>query len=170
MWHRAPSNFSVALDNEMSVGPRHRELHQEYVGELRQAVSEVREWWDALVARTVEITGSRIAAATELERRWPVGPSAHPRILGVIAKYYVACEMLNLRLRKEMRTHPEAMTAYRYAETDGSDDVEEEPDAPVPPGVFVGEMLASAATRDLQKVVFYLKYWPVGVDETGQFV
>jgi hypothetical protein len=146
-------------------------LHYQYAEELRRAADEVQMWWDALVADTVETTGSRVAAAAVLERRWPAGPSAHPRVLAVIIKYYLACEALNERLRAEQRSAPQRLPAFTREDVDESLDLEnEEYDAPVPPGVFVGEMLASKDTRDLARIVAQLKYWPVGVDDTGQFV
>ena len=154
----------------MSMGPRHEAMRTQYVQELREAIADVRTWWEDLVNETVSATGSRVAAAAVLERRWTVGPSAHPRILAVIHKYYIACEDLNLRLRKEWRRGPEAQEPHKFTLESASATPTGEPDAPVPPGVFVGESLVSADTQDLATIIGYLRYWPVGVDSTGQFV
>src|SRR5262245_33593056 len=122
------------------MGPRHDELHQRYILELREAIGEVRVWWDELVNTCVDATGSRVAAAAELEKRWPAGPSAHPRIIAVIHKYYLACEALNTRLRKEQRDDPEAEEPHAF-ESKSVGTSRREPDGPVPPSVFVGESL-----------------------------
>jgi hypothetical protein len=151
------------------MGPRYEALLSQYVDELRAAKSDVNDWWAALVEQTLQLTNhNKVEAARELRRRWPVGPAAHPRILAIVRKYYLACAHLNQVIENEQSDDLHQLVPHRLATS--TDEPEQEPDQPVSPGILVGESLITPATDDLAKIVGQLTYWPVGVDEQGAYV
>ena len=121
----------------------HQELFAEYVEALRSAKKAAEEWWEALLASEAGRTTDREHALRSVKQRWPYGPSAHPRVLAVIRKYYFACEALNERLAKTKDP------AEEYSH------------------VFVTEMLMEDETTDLGDFVDQLPSLPIGVDEDG---
>jgi hypothetical protein len=150
------------------MGPRYEALRSQYIHELRVAKSDVNDWWAALVERTLQLTNhNKIEAARELRRRWPVGPAAHPRILAIVRKYFLACDQLNQVIDKEQNDDLHQLVPHRLATFT---EQEQEPDQTVSPGILVGESLLTPATDDLAKIVGQLTYWPVGVDEQGAYV
>ena len=149
------------------LGPRHRELHAQYVEELRAAKVDVNRWWEELVSRTLELTASEIEAAEHLRKRWPVGPAAHPRFLAVIRNYYLACEDLNKLVgskiwNSDSRGHRFVSNLDAESEDDADDDL------PISPVLFVAESLFTEETDDLARIVGNLTYWPIGVNWSGQ--
>jgi hypothetical protein len=154
------------------VGPGYQNLLRDYVKELREAKEIVNEWWQALVAQTLQQAESEFAAAEELRRRWPVGPAAHPAILRVVRKYYLACDELNRQVaRSSAQTDAQAIESVAtYSLAANGRKAALEPDLPLSPGVLVGESLFTAQTRDLADIVGRLTYWPIGLDEKGRYV
>ncbi len=153
----------------MPMGPRYSSLLDDYVNELRAAKDDVNDWWEDLVNVTLAKVGTRGAAAEELRHRWPVGPSAHPRFLGVVRKYYLACHNLNQEIAAEMSSDQEGVRPH-IPLSDASHDSDAETteaDAPINPAIFVGEGLFTEETRDLAEIIGKLTYWPIGMDETG---
>ena len=155
----------------MVMGPRYQALYAAYVEELRAAKPDVNRWWTGLVEETLTNESSEEKAFEALQRCWPVGPAVHPRILAIVRKYYLACHQLNQEVRWPFTTDPEDVETHipavvkREAEA-----VNEGRDEPINPVIFVGELLATPETEDLLIIVGKLSYWPIGLDETGQFV
>jgi len=121
----------------------HEKLFAAYLKELRAVKGEVDAWWSALLDTESQRTGDRTQAQRELERRWPAGAAAHPRMIAVIRKYYLACNALNERLEDD----------------DAADEVE--------PVVFMSEWLLDGKNMDLVKFLGRLSYWPIGFDDEG---
>jgi len=124
----------------------HEKLFAAYVRELRLVKSEVDAWWSALLDAEAERVGDPTQAQRELERRWPAGAAAHPRMIAVIRKYYLACNALNERL---------------------DDDDDDGGEGEVEPPVFMSEWLLDGKHMDLVRFLGRLSYWPVGFDDEG---
>lgn len=90
---------------------------------------------------------ARNTAVANLKRRWPIGPTAHPYVIAVLRKFFLACEALNDEF------------------ADSGDEDEE-----VYPHAFVSEWLLDEETDDLADFVSDLTYWPIGLDSDGDFV
>lgn len=146
------------------MGPRQQQLWQAYVTELRAATAQVNPWWKALAMKAIQEGGTQVAAAMLLRRRWPVGPAAHPRILAVIRAYYLACHQLN-----QVLPVPEGVTDFRLDDT-VEDEQPSEPDLPINPLIFVRDSLLTEATPDLARIATALTYWPIGMNEAGEYV
>ena len=124
---------------------RHEALFAEYVRELRQAKTAAEEWWVKLLESETQQVRNRQNAVAILKRRWPIGPVAHPYVIAVIRKFFLACEALNEEL----------------ADSDNEEEVY--------PHVFVSEWLLDEESEDLADFVSDLSYWPIGLDEDGDF-
>jgi hypothetical protein len=138
--------LTFALDRLVPTGDpqvptAHERLFARYVKELRDAKDVAEEWWQALLDAESAKTRDRDLALREIQRRWPLGPAAHPYVIGTIRKYFLACEALN-------------------------DDGDEE----VYPHVFVSEWLLDEDTEDLGDFMSVLNYWPIGLDSDGDFI
>src|SRR5689334_22133247 len=137
----------------------HEKLFAAYVKELRLVKGEVDAWWSALLDAEAQRVGDRAQAQRELELRWPAGAAAHPRMIAVNRKYYLACNALNERLADEDED-----------EVDDSDDGDEDNDEgerEVEPVVFMSEWLLDGKNMDLVKFLGRLSYWPIGFDDEG---
>jgi hypothetical protein len=152
------------------MGPRYNELRRQYIDELRSIKPEVNKWWACLVAATVARVGTELNAAAELRHRWPVGPAAHPRILSIVRKYYLACDRLNKELRLAHPMNPEEMNTYVALHAKVTSIPDEEGDLPINPIILVGESLFTEETKDLANIVGKLTYWPIGMDEKGSYI
>ena len=112
-------------------------------------------------------TGSNSAAARDLRRRWPVGPAAHPRILAIVRKYYLACDRLNKEIRSNRSIGIEVIKTYVPDVAGTEPDVDHELDQPINPVVLVGKSLFAEGTRDLADIIGKLTYWPIGMNDKG---
>ncbi len=119
----------------------HERLFERYVKELRSVKRTVDEWWHALVEAESERMSDHGRALRNLSERWPTGPAAHPYVIATVRKYFLACDTLN----------------------DESDDE-------VYPHAFVSEWLLEEDTEDLADFMSVLPYWPIGLDEDGDFI
>jgi hypothetical protein len=122
------------------VPTRYDALFGDYVRDLRSAHRSARAWWADLIRKDGE---------TEVRRRWPAGPAAHPRIIAVLRKYWFACEALNREVEAGK----------------GRKDEEE-----VYPFVFLGEQLLDGKNDELGEFLDDLKYWPLGLDAEDNYV
>jgi hypothetical protein len=126
---------------ELFLSP-HEKLFNRYCGDLREVKAEVDLWWRALLVEEVKRDGDDLRGRREVRRRWPSGPGAHPRVIAVVRKYYLACLALNEQLEDE-----------------GGEVVE--------PAVFLAEWLLDPGSEDLVGLTESLSYWPVGFDSEG---
>ena len=120
---------------------------------------------------TLREFADRDEAEHDLRKRWPVGPAAHPRFLGIIRKYYLACHELNKEIGASNASHPQDVQPH-FPSGGVQDETisEDQRDLPISPAVFVGEMLFSEDSRDLEVIVGALPYWPIGTDKKGATV
>lgn len=70
-------------------------LLDQYVVELRAAHAEALTWWERLLDQEVARTGDRLHAEKIVRLRWPMGPTAYPRVIAVFRKYFLACAEIN---------------------------------------------------------------------------
>jgi len=155
------------------MGPLYKKLLDRYVEELRPATIEVNEWWTRLASETIAKVGTKVAAAAELRRRWPLGPASHPRILAIVRKYYLACDQLNREITRARSSDLQETPTYApaYPETDADTATsDEEDDLPMNPVILIGESLFTPETQDLANFVGKLTYWPIGIDENGRYL
>jgi hypothetical protein len=119
----------------------HEILFKEYLIELRIVFREVtKERENELQALTLELNGDAQQARASIFEKF--GPTcAHGRVIATIRKYWLACDRLN-------KKHE---------------------DLYVPPRVFVFENLFGEED-ELADFLSDLAYWPIGLDEAGNYV
>jgi hypothetical protein len=83
--------------------------------------------------------------------------------------YFLACDELNRAIRREQSRGLDQGTSFALA-TELPEGAEPEADLPLSPGVLIEESLYRADSYDLAKIVSKLTYWPIGLDERGNFV
>ncbi len=121
----------------------HQDLFARYAIDLQWAVSEAIAWWEALVRRRVERGETEEAAIRANYELRPAGPASRPEVVHVVRSFWLQCAGLNRMLPPERR---------------------------VPPEVFLlGWLQRSAQFRTAVAVLSGMPYWPIGLDETGEF-
>lgn len=154
---------------------RHEQLFEDYVGELSAAKKYADAWWVDLQRKEYSQVGTPQGAHERLRHRWPAGPAAHPRILAVVRKYWLACEALNQAIVRgtdveddEPEPHYMLMPEGQAGEEE-SERMEPEEDEEVYPHVFVLEWLLDGEQDDLAAFLGSLTYWPVGLDRDDRY-
>lgn len=121
----------------------HRHLLGEYRRELSIVIPAALDWWaETLTAR------QRYASDPDeaLRQAWivrPAGPASYSGFVALIRDYWLACHRLNLK----------ALEAER-----------------VPPEVFLLASLLDGGYTDAVKVIACMPYWPIGMDQNGNWV
>ena len=152
-------------------GDTYKSLFMNYVEELDQARTFALAWWNNLLTMEARSVGEE-NAEIEVQKRWPFGPTSHPRVLAVYRKYFIACERVNEAF---IAQEPFAMNEVAIASEDdwgaNNDDYDEsngnKEDAfwknigPIDPPLFLVEFL-SGRRDDLCDFLAYLVFSPIG--------
>jgi len=119
----------------------YRALFEAYLAELRTAKDWAEDWWESLIETEKGRTGSRKRAVVNVKSRWPVGPVAHKGMIGVIRKFWLGCQALNRKAAESKR---------------------------VPPEEFIMGWLMRQ-DEALAEFLSGLPFWPMGIDEEGNW-
>ncbi|RRH97420.1 hypothetical protein EH240_20890 [Mesorhizobium tamadayense] len=141
---------------------RYQELQDTYLAELRSILPPILSWWKEHAVRPPAEMGTG-GNRNDFERRWPLGPVAHPRVLAVLRTYYLAV----LALNREFETlRPPQDTTPRESDW-GIDD--EEADVPfvLPIDLLVNDLESIAP--DLYEIMSNLVFVPVGLAPDGEY-
>ncbi|MCA1686516.1 MAG: hypothetical protein LC745_11190 [Planctomycetia bacterium] len=120
----------------------YRALFEAYLAELRTAKEWAEDWWESLIESEKERGGSRKRAIANVKSNWPVGPVAHKGMIGVIRKFWLGCQALNRKTAESKRVPPE-------------------------------ELIMSWLIRQDEALAEFLSeipFWPMGIDEDGNWV
>jgi hypothetical protein len=135
----------------------HKKLQREYIAELRPVALEVVAWWDAHCStRWTEPTPPD--AMSDFQRRWIAGPAAHPRIIAVFRKYFLAIDALNIEL-DDGDPNDDDGPAW------GKDSDETETRYALPIDLLVNGLKAVAP--DLHEIMQGMLFVPIGADPEG---
>jgi hypothetical protein len=139
----ASTRHPLILSPGATVGSRHHNmLFEDYVKEISQAKKWTEEWWQALIHTEMQRTPDREFALEKVRRRWPLGPAPTKRIITVIRKYWLASDRLNQQVVLSER---------------------------VAPVIFILKWLMERGHDDLAEFLTGYPYWPVGLDEDGNW-
>src|ERR1017187_4483534 len=158
------------------MSARHEELFEQYVADLRAVAPYVSRWWKDLIQAEERAVESHEEAVRRVSVRWPVGLGAHPRVIAIVRRYFLACVQLNLEIESKRRRpetgEAENVLPHRVCsdEQEENSDVEETDEEEESPAVLLGEWLLTPETVDLADMVCRLSYWPVGLDEQGNTI
>lgn len=117
-------------------------LFEVYLAELRTAKDWAEQWWDSLVEVEKDRGRSPKRAIALVKSNWPVGAVAHKGVIGVIRKSWLECQKLNRKTAEAKRVPPEEL------------------------------ILGWLVRRDETLAAFLsdLPFWPMGMDEEGNWV
>ncbi|KXU83314.1 hypothetical protein CI15_29930 [Paraburkholderia monticola] len=119
----------------------HRQIFGEYCAELTAAVAKAEEWWAGMLLKAESRGASTSQAVRGLYGIRPAGPASHPSVVAVIRHYWLACDEMNELF------HPR-----------------------VPPQIFLIAWLVDRRMDRELSVVTGMPYWPIGLDENGNWV
>ena len=133
---------------------RQEQLFDSYVEDLSAAKSASEDWWRDLLDAETSALGDRDEAIRQVRRRWRRGPASHPRVIAVIRKYFMECQRLN-----------------EFLESDDFDpDDERNQYEEIYPQIFLTEWLLDGKNDELGEFIADLPYWPIGMNEDGDYV
>jgi hypothetical protein len=122
----------------------HRLAHNTYLRDLERALVAAERWWTAELGDREARGMSAEEALASASADHPIGPVAHPRVLGVLAAHWALCEEVNAVLpTAEGRVGPEQ--------------------------VLLG-WLRDGPRASWVEALAALPYWPIGLDEHGRWV
>jgi hypothetical protein len=122
---------------------RHQQLFEQYEKALTIAIGIATPWWNGIVERTMARGGDQRAALRSAYMERPAGPASCPELVWVIRKFWLDCEAINA-----------AVNPQDY----------------VPPEVFLLGWLVDGQHEDMVRVVSGMPYWPIGLNELGEWV
>ena len=117
--------------------------HWSYLRALEQALSEADRWWRHELLLRERQGLEQDQALEDLYASHPVGPVAHPRVLGVIAAYWALCHEINA-------AQP---SAHRH----------------VAPELLLLAWLLDGRRDTWVEMLSALPYWPVALDAEGSW-
>lgn len=121
----------------------HRKLFQEYEKELDENIKIALDWWKGrLNVKQDREKLDRIEALRAMYTETVAGPVS-PEIIWVVRKYWLECEKLNNSLPKPQW---------------------------IPPEVFLLTWLMDGKHEQALEVLSGMIYWPIGLDEYGNWV
>lgn len=144
------------------------DLFDQYVLELRVAYAEALTWWEHLVENETVLTNDRPAAEKSLRLRWPMGPTAYPRVIAVFRKYFLACNQINEEFWEaegEINDNASPLDEALWSVEDDADE-----DSPIEhPRVVLFERLEDV-DENLARFMDNMVFIPVGADADGRMV
>jgi hypothetical protein len=156
---------------------RYKLMFQDYVQALDAARMASEAWWRRLLDAEIARGGTVDQAEEAVRRRWPLGPTSHPRVLAVYRRFYFACESLNAELAdayarrtREAEERGEAGWGVEEpagANTDDEDGWGEEEAQIDPPALLVDALFGRR--DDLGEFMGHLVFAPIG-EEDGRSV
>ena len=122
----------------------HQALFRQYVNALAAAKEDAEEWWESLIETEEERVGDRDQAEENVQERRPTGPMSLGATDAVVREYWLKCDALNQKTR-----HPEERVA---------------------PEDFLLRWLVDNRRDELAEFLAGMPYWPIGMDEEGNWV
>lgn len=123
--------------------PAHRSLFNEYKEILGEVVDVALDWWAETIEARKQLTNDNDEAIRAAWLSRPAGPASFPGIVALIRDYWLACHEINKSVPNEQR---------------------------VPPEVFLLFWLQEDKKTQEVAVLSCMPYWPIGLDEHGNWV
>jgi hypothetical protein len=136
---------AATTDREIGVaeaGPGHARLFASYRSDLNTAYGIASLWWEDTVAAQEKLGKSREDAIEESFDRRLAGAASHPKVIWIVRSYWLACEEINATLPAAERVRPE---------------------------IFCLKWLVDVDDAELVRLLACMPYWPIGLDENGNW-
>jgi hypothetical protein len=121
------------------ASPEHRSLFESYRQDLATAYGIAKLWWEDTVAAQERLGKGRDEAIEVSFDRRLAGAASHPKVVWIVRTYWLACADL-----------PAVGSA-------------------VWPERFLLQWLIDAGESELVRLIACMPYWPVGLDENGNW-
>ncbi len=117
-------------------------LFQHYIADFVDVYELVSEVWESDLDELVE-DGSSIEEAIQIKLdNCAAGPAEHPNLIWLVRKYWLSCAQLNTSISVLERVQPE---------------------------VFLLKWLIDQERSDYVQLLTAMPYWPIGLDENGNW-
>lgn len=126
---------------ELAEKPYQR-LFSDYRQDIRTAYDIAAPWWTATVDAQRKIEGDELAAIRASFTKRLAGPASHPKVVWIIRNYWLDCDDLNKEQDRPRIVYPE---------------------------VFLLQWLIDAGETELVRLIACMPYWPIGLDENGNW-
>jgi hypothetical protein len=142
----AVKDFSPDVDSSPHSrgSAAHQALFRQYVKALTAAKEDAEDWWESLIETEEERVGDREQAEENVNDRRPTGPMSLGATDAVVREYWLKCDALNQRTGN--------------------------PEERVPPEDFLLRWLVDNGRDELAEFLASMPYWPIGMDEEGNWV
>lgn len=142
------------------MDPRYEDIQSRYLAEMRQILPEIMAWWKANGVR--DATDITTPPSNDFEKRWPAGPTAHPRVLHIFREYFLEIDELNVE--NEDREPPKDTAAK---ESEWGTDEDEEADFQLPIDLLVDDL--SDTAPDVYGLVKAMVFVPIGLSPDEEY-
>lgn len=139
---------------------RFTEILDRYLAEMRAIRPAVLAWWNTHAERAVEEL-EMSTARNDFERRWPAGPTAHPRVLEVFRRYFLEIDNLNLEIETENKEK------LSTSEHDWGSEADEEDPFQLPIDLLVDDLRTTAP--DVYQLVKGMVFVPIGLSPDEEY-
>jgi hypothetical protein len=119
-----------------------RKLFGDYVNDLGLACDLAAEWWEGTVEAQEDLGLSRDEAVREAFDARLAGPASNPHVVWIVRAYWLLCEAEN-------RASPSGHLVY--------------------PEEFLLQWLIDSGEDELVALIACMPYWPIGLDENGNW-
>ena len=122
----------------------HEALFRQYVADLKAAKKRSENWWESLINTEETRTRNRARAEENVIDRRPTGLMSLGASDTVVRDYWLKCDAVNRKTRN--------------------------PEERVAPEEFLLLWLVNDRLNDLAQFLADMPYWPIGMDENGNWV
>ena len=122
----------------------HQALFKQYVKDLKAAKADSEDWWESLIDTEEERVGDREQALENVNQRRPTGLMSLGASDAVVREYWLKCDALNRKTKN--------------------------PEEQVAPEDFILRWLMDNRLDALAEFMAEMPYWPIGMDEEGNWV
>ena len=119
-------------------------MFRQYVKNLEAAKAHAENWWESLIDAEETRTGNRARAEENVIERRPTGLMSHGASDKVVREYWLKCDALNRKTKN--------------------------PEERVAPEEFLLLWLVNDRLTELAEFLADMPYWPIGMDEDGDWV
>ncbi|MDX8467174.1 hypothetical protein RFM26_15890 [Mesorhizobium sp. VK23B] len=136
---RSAPSAAISLEN---ASPEHRQVFADYVNDLKLAYDIAEAWWEDTIESQKDTGLSTKKAIAEAFDVRLAGPASNPHVVWAVRGYWLECDRVN-------KSVGDALS--------------------VPPEILLLRWLIEAHETDLVKLIACMPYWPVGLDEKGEW-
>ncbi|TIU30777.1 MAG: hypothetical protein E5W38_18180 [Mesorhizobium sp.] len=137
-----PETAPSAITPLANASAEHRQVFADYVNDLKLAYDIAEAWWEDTIESQKDAGLSTKKAIAEAFDARLAGPASNPHVVWAVRGYWLECDRVNKLVGASLA---------------------------VPPEILLLKWLIEAGEADLVKLIACMPYWPVGLDEKGEW-